>query len=79
MTTRPLLLGVVAAEDLKLEQLDVKTTFLLRDLEEDMYMSLSASFTVTGEEGHLICLLKKSLYGLKQVSRVWYQTFHTYI
>ncbi|KAG8503958.1 hypothetical protein CXB51_002230 [Gossypium anomalum] len=32
------LLGIVAMHDLKLEQLDVKTAFLHRELEEDIYM-----------------------------------------
>ena len=54
MTTR-LLLGVVAAEDLELEQLDVKTTFLHRDLNEVIYMSQLVGFSATGEESHLVC------------------------
>ena len=69
----------MATEDLELEQLDVKTTFLHGDLEEDIYMSQPTGFTVTREEGHLVCKLKKSLYGLKQVPRMWYQKFNTYI
>ena len=51
MTTLRLLLGVVATEDLELKQLDVKTTFLHKDLEEDIYMSQPAGFTTAGEEG----------------------------
>ena len=31
-------LGIVASLDLEIEQLDVKTTFLHRDLEEEIYM-----------------------------------------
>ncbi|RVW17179.1 Retrovirus-related Pol polyprotein from transposon TNT 1-94 [Vitis vinifera] len=38
MSTIRLVLGMVAAENLHLEQLDVKTAFLHGDLEEDLYM-----------------------------------------
>ena len=39
MSTIRLVLGMVATKNLHLEQLDVKTTFLHDDLEEDIYMS----------------------------------------
>ena len=38
MSTIRLVLGMVAVENLHLEQLDVKTVFLHGDLEEDIYM-----------------------------------------
>ena len=43
-----LLLGVIAMEDLELEQLDVKSTFLHGDMEEDIYMSQPKGFRVMG-------------------------------
>ena len=52
MTNLWLLLGVMETGDIEFEQLDVKTTFLHGDLEEDIYMSQPVSFTATGEEGH---------------------------
>jgi ATP-binding cassette subfamily B (MDR/TAP) protein 1 len=67
-------LGLVAAEDLHLEQLDVKTAFLHGDLEEDIYMNQPQGFLESGKEG-LVCKLKKSLYGLKQAPRQWYKKF----
>ena len=79
MTTLRLLLGVMLTKDLELEQLDVKTAFLHGDLEEDIYMSQLAGFSAMGEESHLVCRLKKSLYGLKQAARVWYQKFDSYM
>lgn len=38
LPTIRVVLSIVAAKDLHLEQLDVKTTFLQGDLEEDLYM-----------------------------------------
>ena len=55
MNTLRLLLGVVATEDLELEQLNVKKTFLHGDLDEDLYMSQPEGFSATGEESHLVC------------------------
>ena len=39
MSTIRLVLGMVAVDNLHLEQLDVKMAFLFDDLEEDIYMS----------------------------------------
>jgi len=44
--------------------MDVKTTFLREDLEEEIYMKQPEGFAVKGMK-ELICKLKKSLYGLK--------------
>ena len=53
MSTIRLVLGMVAVENLHLEQLDVKTTFLHGDLEEDLYMIQSDGFIVKGREPSL--------------------------
>jgi hypothetical protein len=74
LTTIRLVLGIVAAEDLYLEQLDVKTAFLHGDLEEEIYMHQPEGFAVKGKENK-VCKLKKSLYGLKQAPRQWYKKF----
>ncbi|KAL4573166.1 hypothetical protein LXL04_019963 [Taraxacum kok-saghyz] len=71
MTTIRLVLGIVASEDLHLEQMDVKTAFLHGDLDEDIYMMQLEGFPAVGKE-NLVCKLKKSLYGLKQAPRQWY-------
>lgn len=44
--------------------MDVKTTFLNDDLEEEIYMDQYLSFVVPGMENK-VSILKKSLYGLK--------------
>jgi len=59
------LLAIVTSVDLELEHLNVRTTFLHGDLEEQIYMKQSEGFVVEGKEDH-VCLLKKSLYGLKR-------------
>jgi len=61
-------LALVAQYELKLDHLDVKTTFLYCDLEEEIYMSQSMGFKTAGKE-NMVCKLKKSLYELKQSSR----------
>jgi hypothetical protein len=62
------ILSFVAVEYLHLEQLDVKTTFLHGDLEEDIYMQQPQGYEVKGKE-NLVCRLKKRLYGLKKTPR----------
>ena len=59
------LLAMVAKFNLELEQLDVKTAFLHGELDEQIYMHQQEGFEIHGKEDH-VCLLKKSLYGLKQ-------------
>jgi len=64
--------------DLHLEQLDMKTTFLHGELEEEIYMLQPKGFAETGKE-NLVCRLNKSLYGLKQAPRCWYKRFDSFI
>ena len=78
MSTIKLVLGMVAAENLHLEQLDVKTTFLFGDLEEDIYMIQPEGFILQGQE-NLFCKLRKSLYGLKQAPRQWFKKFDSFM
>ncbi|RVW18006.1 Retrovirus-related Pol polyprotein from transposon TNT 1-94 [Vitis vinifera] len=78
MSTIRLVLGMVAVENLHLEQLDVKTAFLHGDLEEDLYMIQPEGFIVQGQE-NLVCKLRKSLYGLKQAPRQWYKKFDNFM
>ena len=72
------LLALVAMEDLELHQLDVKTTFLHGDLDEEIYMLQPKGFEVIGKENH-VCRLEKSLYGLKQSLRQWYRKFNAFM
>src|SRR5579875_989961 len=71
-TTIRCILAIGAAMDLEIHQMDVKTAFLNGELEEDIYMDQPQGFVEEGTQ-HLVCKLKKSLYGLKQSPRAWYQ------
>jgi hypothetical protein len=50
-----------------IQALDVKTTFLYGDLDEDIYMAQPEGFIVKGQESK-VYRLKKAIYGLKQAS-----------
>ena len=64
-------MALVAYYDLELHQMDVKTAFLNGDLEEDVYIDQLVGFAEEGKE-HMVCKLKRSIYGLKQASRQRY-------
>ena len=71
-------MALVAHFNFELHQMDVKTAFLNGDLEEEVYMKQPEGFSSSDGE-HLVCKLKKSIYGLKQASRQWYLKFHNVI
>jgi hypothetical protein len=72
------MLSIVAAFDFGVEQMDVKTTFLHGDLEEEIYIKQPKGYDVKGKK-ELVWKIKKSMFGLKQSRRMWYQKFDTYM
>ncbi|GJX82283.1 retrotransposon protein, putative, ty1-copia subclass [Tanacetum coccineum] len=71
------ILSLTAYEDYELEQLDVKMAFLHGNLEETIYIRQPLGFKKG--TSNKVCLLKKSLYGLKQSPRQWYRRFDVYM
>jgi transposase InsO family protein len=71
------ILHIAATLGWELQQFDIKTAFLHGVLPEDetMYMEQPPGFEVPGKEEWVMRLMK-SIYGMKQASRIWNQTFH---
>uniref|UniRef100_A0A2A4JA71 Integrase catalytic domain-containing protein n=1 Tax=Heliothis virescens TaxID=7102 RepID=A0A2A4JA71_HELVI len=61
------LIALAARYNLDIDQMDAITAFLQGDLENEIYMTQPELY----EEGTKVCLLQKSIYGLKQASRQW--------
>ncbi|XP_075092123.1 retrovirus-related Pol polyprotein from transposon TNT 1-94 [Nicotiana tabacum] len=73
-----ILLSIAAHYDYEIWKMDVKTAFLNGSLDECIYMSQPVGFIKSGNE-HMLCKLKKSIYGLKQASRACNTCFDTSI
>lgn len=75
-TSIRVVMALVAQYNLELQQMDVTTAFLHGDLEETIFMKQPEGY----EEGNnKVCLLKKSLYGLKQSPRQWNKRFDLFM
>ena len=56
-----ILLSIAASLDLEIRQMDVKTTFLNRSLDESIYMMQLEGFIEKGQV-EKVCMLQKSIY-----------------
>ena len=68
------LLSFAVQNNLHVHQMDVVTAFLNGHLEEEIYMEQPEGYVKPGQE-HLVCKLKRSIYGLKQSPRCWSKAF----
>jgi hypothetical protein len=66
-----LLLAYAATYDLEIQQIDVRTAFMYGELHEEVYMEQPEGYDFGG--GKVLKLLK-SINGLKQAARCWYNT-----
>lgn len=73
ITTFRMILSFAIQYNLLVHQMDVKTAFLNGELNEEIYMRIPEGIKVTGN--NKVCKLNKSIYGLKQSARCWYEKF----
>ena len=75
-----LILSLAAKENFTLKQMDVKSAYLYPKIKEEIYLEQPQGFEKFDEKGSkLVCRLNKSIYGLKQAAKIWYEelaTFH---
>ena len=55
--------------------MDVKSAYLHSEIEEEIYLEQPQGFVKQGKNGQtLVCKLNKSIYGLKQPTKNWYES-----
>lgn len=67
-TSLRVLFAIAIREKYDIYQMDAITAFLQSELEETIYMNQPESYADSTKR---VCLLKKSIYGLKQAGRQW--------
>jgi transposase InsO family protein len=72
------LLAYACSKNVKVYQMDVKSSFLNGELEEEVYIEQPEGFQLS-ENADYVCKLKKALYGLKQAPRAWYSRLDKYL
>lgn len=72
------LLALAAELDMELEHLDVCTAFLNGDLKETIYINQPQGF-VNRRFRRKVCRLLKSLYGLKQSPKCWFDKINAFL
>lgn len=73
ISTFRLLLAFSNQYKLLVHHMDVKTAFLNGILQEEIYMKVPEG--INADNNNKVCKLHKSIYGLKQSSRCWYEHF----
>jgi hypothetical protein len=72
------LLAYACSKNVKVYHMDVKSTFMNGEFEEEFYIEQPEGFQLL-ENIDYVCKLKKALYGLKQAPRAWYSKLDKYM
>ena len=70
-TSIRMIISLAAFMGWRLHQMDVKTTFLNGEIDEEVYIEQLEGFMIHDEKNH-VCRFKKSFYGLKNAPRASY-------
>jgi len=79
LTTYRIIFALAALEQWEIHGMDVITAFLLGKLNEEIFMMQLEGFEIQGMKMKMVCRLLRSLYGLKQASRVWNIQLHEFL
>ena len=71
-------LTLVATYNWPAHQLDVSNAFLHENLREQVYSQQPTGF-VDPQHPNNVCLLSRSLYGLRQAPRAWFELFVSHV
>ncbi|CAL9021001.1 unnamed protein product, partial [Prunus brigantina] len=72
-----MVISLAAHNAWKIFQMDVKSSFLNRTLEEEVYLEQPVGYVKEGQ-ADMVYKLKKALYGLKHAPRAWYTRIDSY-
>jgi len=78
MTSIRVKLSTATEKDLEIYQFDVNKTFLYDNMKEEIYMKQPSGF-VDKKRPDKVCMLMKSLYGIKHASRQWNEKINQHI
>lgn len=71
-------LAFACYKKIRVYEMDVKSTFLNGDLEEEVYIEHPKGFLL-GDDENLVSRLEKDLYGFKWAPRAWYAKLDKYL
>ena len=76
MNTLKILLSIACINSWEIEQMDVQTAFLNGSIKSEVYIYAPDGCKIKNGK---VCLLNKSLYGLRESPRDWYECFHNFM